>query len=365
MAACFLALWPVCVSAQSHPAIAKAPPPQALLPTAYGGWAEQTAANTGTSAAAIDAANVGVLNEYGLKDFAEATYRHGADTVAVRAMRFSDATGAYGAYTFYRQPGMVHVAIASGGARAAHQVIFWSGATMVEATFDRPAAGEDRAMSALAKKLPVAVGSEAVAPTLPLYLPKDGLDPATARYAIGPSAYAQGGGVLPSGAIDFSQDAEVVTAQYSTHGGRGTLTLIGYPTPQMAVHAEKSMSALLKSSATGALQNSTASALDVHRSGPMLAVTTGAFTAAEAHALVGQVKYQAQVTLNRNVDYGREVRNAGKMLLGIASLTGVLVTLAIFLGLLLGGGRALWRVKRGKPISAVYEEDFISLNLKE
>jgi hypothetical protein len=35
----------------------------------------------------------------------------------------------------------------------------------------------------------------------------------------------------------------------------------------------------------------------------------------------------------------------------------------LLLGLFLGGGRALIRVLRGKPVSSVTEEEFISLHL--
>lgn len=350
--------------AASIPSAKKAPTKQALLPTAYAGWKEQGAAKTGTSASDADEANASVLNEYGLKDFAEATYKHGGDKVDIRMLRFGDATGAYGAYTFYRQPGMAQVAIGRGGARDARRVIFWSGTTVVEARFDAPAADETRAMKDLAAKLPVAVGSEAIAPTLPLYLPKEELDRSTVRYAIGPAAYVEGGGVLPTNVIDFSQDAEVVTAQYSTHGGNGTLTVIGYPTPQMAMHAEKELSALLKGPLPARLETSRPIAIEVHRSGPMLAVTSGDFTVAEAHTLVDRVKYQADVTLNRNLDFVGEVKNASKMLVGIAYLTGIVVLCALIVAMLLGSGRAVWRIMRGKPVSSVYEEEFIRLNLK-
>ena len=60
-----------------------------------------------------------------------------------------------------------------------------------------------------------------------------------------------------------------------------------------------------------------------------------------------------------------EVKKAAKMLVGIAYLTAILGAAALLLGTFLGGGRALWRIMRGKPASAVYEEDFISLNLND
>ncbi len=366
LAVCFAILATSNILAQaSEPALKSVPAQQQLLPSNFAGWTENGATQTGTSPAVIDSANADVLSEYGLKDFSEASYRHGSDQVHIRAMRFQDATGAYGAYTFYRQPDMTSEKIGQGGAADVRQVVFWSGVTLVQVSFASPVADEQSALKVLTSKLPPALGSDAVPPTLPQYLPAASLNRSTVRYMIGPVAYARSGGVLPSNVIDFSQDAEVVTAQYSTHEGRGTLTLIGYPTPQMAVRAEKQITTLLNGQLPASLQQSTAASLAVHRSGPIVAVTSGNFSSAEAQAILGQVKYQAEVTLNRNIDFTREVKNAGKMLLGIAYLTGIIIVCAIVFGILLGGGRAVWRVMRGKPISTVYEEDFISLNLGE
>ena len=122
---------------------------------------------------------------------------------------------------------------------------------------------------------------------------------------------------------------------------------------------------MLKGQLPASLERSNASALGVHRSGPIVAVTSGNFSSAETQKLLSEVKYQAEVTLNRNIDFTHEVKNAGKMLMGIAYLTVIIIACAIVFGTLLGGGRAVWRVMRGKPISTVYEEDFISLKLDE
>jgi hypothetical protein len=53
------------------------------------------------------------------------------------------------------------------------------------------------------------------------------------------------------------------------------------------------------------------------------------------------------------------------LLLGIASLVIIGVSAALLLGFFLGGFRALYRMARGKPISSVYEEEFIHLDLRE
>jgi len=60
-----------------------------------------------------------------------------------------------------------------------------------------------------------------------------------------------------------------------------------------------------------------------------------------------------------------EVAKTGKLLIGIAALVLIGSIAAILLGFFLGGGRALYRVARGRPVSSVYEEEFTSLNLSE
>lgn len=367
VAALSLALATACVFGQASGSTpGDASSQKTVLPAGFSGWVTEGNSKTGTSPAAIDAPNSDVLNEYGLKEFSESTYRRGSSKASLRAMRFVDATGAYGAFTFYRRPEMKPDAIGNGGAGDAHEVVFWTGATVVDATFDCSQAQIAPSLEALSATLAAASGSGGLAPLLPGYLPADSLDKSTVRYAIGPAAYTRGGGVLPPEAIGFSRDAETVTAQYILHGDKGTLTLIEYPTPQMAIHSETMLNALIKGPLPTSLQQSSAASLGVRRSGPIVAVTSGSFSNGEAQGLLSQVKYQADVTWNKGEDKSkREVKNAAAMLIGIAYLTAFLAACALFLGTFLGGGRALFRILRGKPASAVYEEDFISLNLSD
>jgi hypothetical protein len=60
-----------------------------------------------------------------------------------------------------------------------------------------------------------------------------------------------------------------------------------------------------------------------------------------------------------------EVSKTSKLLMGIAALVIVGSSAALLLGFFLGGGRALYRIARGRPISSVYDEEFISLNLRD
>jgi hypothetical protein len=58
------------------------------------------------------------------------------------------------------------------------------------------------------------------------------------------------------------------------------------------------------------------------------------------------------------------VKQAVGLFLGIASLVVVMFVAAILLALFLGGGRALYRFSRGRPVSTVYDEEFIKLDLE-
>jgi hypothetical protein len=354
-----------------------------LLPSSFAGWTAVAPPQTGTGPETADQANADVLKEYGVKDFAIGEYNRGGHHLTLNARRFVDATGAYGAFTFYRRPGMHAEDIGKGAASDGNEVLFWNGSTLVDAVFENaslgastgagseacaPVASGETCISVastratlkeLAAEIPPAAGSEGVPPNLPHYLPK-GFDPSSVRYSIGPAAYARTGGVLPPALVDFSRDAEAVTAQYTARDGKGTLTLLEYPTPQIAIARAKAIDEQLKQ---GVVTGGNATALGVHRSGPLVAITSGNFSTNEAQALLASVKYEAEVTWNHPEGYVSEVSKTAKLLLGILYLTGILGTASILLGLFLGGGRALFRRLRGKPVSTLNDDYFISLKL--
>jgi hypothetical protein len=334
-------------------------PPQPLLPTSFAGWTATVPPQTGTTPDTADQANADILREYGLKDYAIADYTRGANRLTLRARRFIDATGAYGAFTFYRRPGMRAEDIGKGAASEGSEVLFWTGTSLIDAVFAKGSV-DKAALKAAAAAIPQTFSSEGIPPSLPQHLPAQSLDASSVRYSIGPLAYARTGGVLPPALIDFSRDAEAVTAQYTTRDGKGTLTLLEYPTPQIAIARAKAIDAQLKQ---GAIAGGSAVAQGVHRSGPLVAVTSGNFSSSEAQALLAAVKYEAEVTVNHPEGYVSEVKKTARLLLGILYLTGILGGASIVVGLFLGGGRALMRRLRGKPVSTLNDEQFITLKL--
>ena len=133
----------------------------------------------------------------------------------------------------------------------------------------------------LAGGLPLPDGPAALPPPVLGNLPKDSLDPQTTHYALGPAGYTGAGGVLPADLVDFDRGAEAVTANYSLRSGPATLTIIDYPTPQMAMAQEPKLSAYLKAGSQAQpawpkpLRDSDVSSLEVKRSGPLVAIVSG------------------------------------------------------------------------------------------
>lgn len=318
------------------PASQQATPP---IPQGFAGWT-QTVAPSQTPASA----DAPVLQEFGLAQFAAADYASGTNRVVVKAWQFKDATGAFGAFTYFRQPQMKPEKIGHEGAAAGDHHLFWDGATVVDATFSQPVKDEQGAMQALDAALPKIYGAAGVAPSLPHYLPTAGLDPESVRYAIGPAAYAKMGGALPANQIDFSQDAEAISGRY----GQQTLTLVMYPTPQIAGAHLKAIEA---------------AGLNAKRSGPLVAAVTGNAPPQTAKQLLDSIRFDDYVTINHPEGYVPETVKLYRLLMGITVLVVILVCAAIFIGLFLGGGRALIRKLQGKPVSSVSEEEFISLHL--
>jgi Family of unknown function (DUF6599) len=354
-----------------------APPPkasvQAFLPTDVAGWHTDAPTQLSDQPQVADSPNANILKEYGFQQFESAVYTNSDNKLTVRAIRFQDASGAYGAFTFYRRPGSLPEEIGRSAAWDGSHALFWAGSTLVDATFDHLTGMSAAELRELANDLPQPSGSSGVAPALPGYLPRTGLVVGQSHYALGPDAYVRSGGVLPPALLDFGAgSAEAITATYATRDGDGNLTLIEYPTPQLAAARLRAIDAFLKAGPTpqtpwpAPLAESHPDSLLTRRSGPIVAIVSGALPAATARKLINQMNYEADITWNNPQGYISESAKVARLLISVFVFVGVGAGAAILLGIFLGGGRAAIRVMRGKPASAMDEQtEFIRLNLKD
>jgi hypothetical protein len=342
--------------------------PRPLLPDSLAGWEASEAPRGVTDPAEADKDNAAALKEYGFQSAMLANYKKDNETLTIRAMRFEDLSGAYGAYSYYRGSGWPKEDIGTGAASNHNRVLFWRGDVMVDATFSHVSPMSGAELRELANQLPAPVGNKALAPPILATLPKGSLDGQSTHYAVGAASYAGSGGVLPPELVGFDRGAETVTAGYSLRSGPAVLTLIDYPTPQMAAAQESKIRAYIKAGKQAQppfpkpLADSDQVSLEVRRSGPIVALVSGDAIPDESQKLIASVHYEADFVSIPQAGES-EVSKTGRLLLGIASLVLIGGGAAIFLGFAFGGGRALYRLSRGKPISSVYDTEFIHLDL--
>ena len=329
-------------------------PPVQLLPQSFGGW--QQGGNSEPGTVSLTTVNKAALQECGPLRSQVNTYTRNGRTMRVEAVEFGDRTGAYSAFTLAVRPEMrVSKDVGSSNAVGDGAVMFTIGDTLVLAS---PATQADLpALKELAKVLPKVTGSRGVAPLLPSFVPEQHLAASGMRYALGPETYAAEGGVLPANSLGWDKSAEAVTATYDEKHGRETITLLIYPTPQIAQAFEKRLS----TGVTG-LGPSCANA-KVRREQELVMLASGALPGNKAQKLIENVHMKQEVAIDHNMApvFHAEVQKTFSLLTNIAILSGVLMGAAVLLGLFLGGGRALIRVMQGKPAAA--EPEFLSLHL--
>jgi len=302
----------------------------AFLPHSFAGWTQTGAVKTTSNPAQADSAYPAVLKEYGFTESETANYtRDDGRKLTIKAARFQDATGAYGAFTFYRQSEMKTEEIGTKAASLNNRILFFRSNVMVDANFDRLTEMSAAELRDLAAMLPSAKGSADNLPSLPEYLPKRDVVANSAKYIVGPQALLASHAPLSPEQIDFSFSPDVLYQDYASHDGGLTLTLINYPTPQIAAERMQSLQ--------GAHQENGAPLL-ARRSGPLVDVVTGAVGSSEAHDLLNSVNYEAEVTWNEATSVSPR-NNIGNLIIAVFTLTGIILLISLIFGVFFGGIR--------------------------
>jgi hypothetical protein len=338
-----------------------------VLPNTFGGWQIKGAVATGNDPAVADPANPAILTEYGFTDVASGTYtRDDGRKLTLRAARFTDASGAYGAFTFYKQPEMLNEKIGDQASSLNNRVLFYRGNVLVDALFDKLSVMSAAELRELAENIPLPQGGSRNLPSLPTYMPKQAYVKNTAKYVLGPLALDKIGSPISSQLVDFSAGAEVIQGTYESSGGRATLVLISYPTPQIAAEHLRRIDAAHAPNAqppAGTLPVVEVGTFSDKRSGPLVAIAAGPFSQSEAKSLLASVHYDADVTWNENTFFDKK-NNLANLLWNIIILCGVLMALTIVAGFAFGGVRVLLR--RLHPERAAQgETEFIALHLDD
>jgi len=317
-------------------------PPTPLLPETLRTGPEHDAGNGAPSWSGADGP---ILVEDGIKRYERGTVEspaaHGAvPSGTVTVYQFDDATGAYAAYSYLRKSGGAHVTL--------------NGVSVVVSDVKLYPESAAALMKTVQVGLPKIGGTKGLPPLLPTYLPAKGLERDTMKYALGPLGYQAMGATVPPEIIGFDKAAEVVTAKYE---GKGTLTMLLYPTPQIAGDHGRQIEAEMNR------QGASAGTVKLRREGPLVLMTTGAWKPAEAQEMVENIHLRNEVTWNKPVppEFHSEVRKTVSLLTSILLFCGLGALAAVVLALFFGGARAAIRVMQGKP--AATEPEFLRIDL--
>lgn len=304
-----------------------------------------TNSSAGVDASQADAPNSVALAEDGFQRFAKGSYGR----TQLTALQFNDVSGARAAFSLYSGKGLGpklddafdSTALVDGRTIALKQTVV----LLADSNADKAT------LVALSKELPRIGGPRSQPPLMLTWVARKGLVPGSVRYALGPAGYAAIGGQLQAGNLGWEKSAEAVVAQYSDNRGRETLTMLLYPTPQIAADRLRSFE---KEALPG---------LQTRREGELVLAATGTFSADAAQNLLENTHLHQEATFDKAIEptFEGEVHKTASLLTSIALFSCFGALAAIILGFAFGGGRALLRVLRGKDAAA--EVEFLSLHL--
>ncbi len=305
--------------------------PASPLPQTFNGWhIDAQSLKFSKDPAAADPTDAPVLKEYGFSDVESATYSRNDRKMQIKAARFSDATGAFGAFTYYVQPQMQVEKIGERGASSNTRILFFKGNILIDASVEHLSAMSGADLRSLADALPRLTSENGKLPTLPANLPSQSLERNSSRYVIGPEALARLGIPIPAQLIDFSKSPEVAIGKYRTSQGEASVTLVGYPTPQIA---RERMDAMQAAGLTGG-------PFYFKRTGPYVVAVNGNIPADEAQSLLASVNYDADV-MPLQPSKPKPTEDRAGFVFALVMLCVITVLAALVFGFVFGGVRIL------------------------
>jgi hypothetical protein len=268
-----------------------------------------------------------LYNEYGLVATEQAEYTStgpgGDKRLTATAWRMRDSTGAMAVFQARRPSGAAAANVAQLAAQTSDGVILAFGNYVFQFTGSVPAADDLDQLYAQVPQL-----EQAPLPALAGFLPLDGLIPNSERYVVGPVSLQRFEPRIAPSIAAFHLSAEGQLAKYNSAKGPMTLVIFEYPTPNLARERYQEFQNI-----PGAVAK---------RTGPLVGIIIQPPDADAAERVLGQLRYQAKLTLNEKVPKD-EAKGLAKLILNIFMVSGLLIGLSVLVGVAFGGSRVLLR----------------------
>ncbi len=220
----------------------------------------------------------------------------------------------------------------------------------------------------LVRRVAISVGNhmgqrEHSTPPLVSHFPGNGLDASSERYFLGPKSFAAYASKIPGLQLDFRPEMEVAQAAYTLGNGCGVLSLVNFPTAQMAEDYFDSISDGIQSQSNG---------LFTRKVGPIVGILEGSFDAAAADQILGAIKFRYSIKwiYDKNNRSSATVWGVPVRILGTVVRSLLLTALLCGISILLGVGMAVFRVflrgyAPGNILDAPERTGMIRLRLSE
>ena len=350
---------------------------QGLLPGSAGEWTASGNANVVAPAqlGSVAAGQADILREYGVTSAEQRQYALGRQSASVTLYRMTDPSAAYGAFTFLRDAQMGDLDLGDSVAYAAgtqDKALFVVGNLLVVASGSgqRP---PDSVLSEMAAAL-LRHADGRPYPSIAGYLPRSSVAagtqrfplrrggatvalparwsivPDSERYVLGPRALrAALGDWFPANNDDwmsFRNSAEAIVARYRTAGSSPqkeiALVVTLYPTQQIAA---SQFGSLGKWMALNVEPSQAGGRMVVYgsRSSSLVALVFGADSQEAANQLMSQIRYHSAVTWNEPSQSFSDP-SFPTMMIGVFEGTGLILLLALAVGLGFGGFRLLTKI---------------------
>jgi hypothetical protein len=170
------------------------------------------------------------LKHYGLTGVTVQDWSGSSGRVHVALFEMTDASAAYGFFTFQRNPteaGFSTVPLGTEGFRAGNNTYFWQAKYVVRLD------GEAKAAETLGNLISRNIFGRSRKPVVSEHLPLNNLVPESDKYIVDPAGLDRRLALDPND-LGFDDDVEIATGRYQINGKTAELVLFWYPTQQIA-----------------------------------------------------------------------------------------------------------------------------------
>jgi hypothetical protein len=177
-------------------------------------------------------------------------------------------------------------------------------------------------------------------PILIFHFPKAGFEASSVRYFLGPKSYNDFALSVTGQRLKFASDMEVAQAQYALQGMKGILSLVSFPTSQLAEQSFENGAGLGRGTGES-------SRIYLKRTGPMLGILEGSFDAPTAKTILDSLQFSYAIKWiydKNNRSNERLVWGVPMPILGTVVRSLVLTALLCGLSLFAGVGFAAFRL---------------------